>query len=164
MLSDRGEATGDMMPIINSVGLILLTAFLAFMASAFWIWRKSIGAREARIADLETKMAVLTNTVTPLSAAMQAVFIRELTHFHTPELDALLVKVGDGTLPEEDEPRLFSLLEGRAHDLDGRIPESERDVAVMLPMMMRRVKAERLLAAVDIQVVSTSVSSSDTNK
>ena len=155
--------------ILNSAGLILLTAVLTFVMAAFWNQRskkdaearaKATALAEAeahmrgRISDLEKQLIALTSVVTPLSAAMQAVFIKELTHFHTPELDDLLTKVQDGTLEDAEESRLLTLLEERSRDLDGRIPDSERDVATMFPMMMKRVKAERRLAAVDIQVVS----------
>jgi hypothetical protein len=110
-----------------------------------------------RISDLEMKLITLTTEVKPLSAAMLAVFTKELTHFHTPEMDALLVKFEDGAITDAGEERLLWLLEERSRELNGSIPESERDVATMFPMMMKRVKVERRLAAVELLVVSTSV-------
>jgi hypothetical protein len=157
--------------LTNSIFLMFLTSLITFLVSAFWFWKNKKDSIEKatasvlaqaekqmqdRVTELEMKLVALTTAVTPLSAAMQAVFIKELTHFHTPELDNLLSKVNDGDLPDEDEPRLFRLLEERSRDLNGRISDSERDAAIMLPMMMKRVKAERALTAVDIQVVSIS--------
>jgi hypothetical protein len=154
---------------LNSAGLALLSSILAFMATAYWFRRSArdlemrtkasaLAAAEEkvrdRISDLEMKLSVLTAAVSPISTLMQSVFIKELTHFHTPELDALLVKIEENTLSEEEEPRLFSLLSERASALNGRIPESERDAAIMLPMIMKRVKAERGTAATEIKVVS----------
>jgi hypothetical protein len=155
--------------ILTLAGIVFLTALLVFLVAALWFWRNERDAEtrakaavladaekqvRGRITDLEMKLVALTNAVTPLSVAMQTVFIKELTHFHTPELDALLVKVDQGILPEEDEPRLCSLLEERSRDLNGRISDSERDAAVMLPMIMKRVKKDRLQMAVEVQVVS----------
>jgi len=77
--------------ILNSAGLILLTAVLTFVMAAFWNQRskkdaearaKATALAEAeahmrgRISDLEKQLIALTSVVTPLSAAMQAVLLR----------------------------------------------------------------------------------------
>ena len=154
-----------MSQLTNSIAITVLSAVLSFIMAWFFFSRKSkiaeanlraaaVIATDKRVNELEQKLAALTSAVTPLSAAMKAVFIKELTHFHTPELDELLVRVADDTITEKEEPRLFELLYRRATELDGAIPESERDVAIMFPMMRKRVKAEKLLTATEIQVVS----------
>jgi hypothetical protein len=86
-----------------------------------------------------------------------------LTHFHTPVMDALMVKLGDvGTPPtitEEEEVELIAALKQRAEDVGPLIDEDERDAAELLPIQMRRVKREAEAIAngdgklVDIQVV-----------
>jgi len=99
---------------------------------------------DARITALEQEIAKMNLAVQPLSAAFQAVLIKQLTHIHTPELDALLVKLGPPvTLTAEEEVRLSTLLKERTTDMHDEIDDSEREAAEMLPLVIKRVKAEQ---------------------
>ncbi len=179
--------------LINSILVGLLMAAVAFMATAYWTRsnrrdaeakakaaalaaaEKAIAAERAeerrlsdvRIDKLEKTVIALTSAlsgnVTPISTAMQAVLIQTLTKDHTPELDALLVKVLYETIEPEEQPRLFQLLDATARNVTGDITPREQDAAVMLPYMMRWVKGDRLLKVVEVQVVSKVKAGSDSN-
>lgn len=97
----------------------------------------------ARFTDIEAKLAILSQAVVPISTAFQAILIKELTHFHMPRMDELMVKVGPPSiLTLEEESELEKLLEERQSDMGPEITDSERDAAQMLPMIIRRAKAE----------------------
>lgn len=163
---------------LNSAGLILLAAIVGLFIT--WYWRVRDGrikvaeslvienqkkaetlavenkALVKRIDDLEKQVGLVGQAVVPLSAAFQAILVRELTHLHTPQLDELLTRIGPpSALDEEEEAELFRLLKERADELDGSIPELERDAATMLPLVMKRVKVE--MAATDVPVGLTVV-------
>jgi hypothetical protein len=96
-----------------------------------------------RFADLEAKFAILSQAVVPISAAFQAILIKELTHFHTPEMDALMPKLGPpSTLSATEETRLATLLVERQQDMGDLITESERDAAKMLLLVAKRASVE----------------------
>jgi hypothetical protein len=58
-------------------------------------------------------------------------------------MDELMVKVGPPSiLTLEEESELEKLLEERQSDMGPEITDSERDAAQMLPMIIRRAKAE----------------------
>lgn len=148
----------------NSIGLILLTAALSFAASWYWYTRKArkdkvdedatiADETASRIQDLEKQLAILTATFTPISAAFQAVLIKQLTHFHTPEMDALLEKATKGSLSNSEEKKLREMLLERAKDLNGRIDDSEREAALMLPLVMNRVRAGAAVSDSEVMVV-----------
>ena len=151
--------------LINSIGLLVIGSMLA----AFWTWfwkgraatierlereKKAVTDMADKLArehkELEEKVTALTNqlglvsqVVTPINQAMQALLIRELTHYHTPELDALLAKLPpEGNLTDAEWLRLAALLKEREQELNGSIPESEREAALILPYIIKRVKAE----------------------
>lgn len=154
---------------INSAALILLTAVMTFMATAYWQRRGRIDReteRKAaklaeenkqlmdRVLDMEKQLGMLNQAVLPISTAFQAILIKELTHFHTPEMDALMVKIGPpNTLSDDEMTRLEVLLEERTRDMATEIPESERDAAHMLPYVMKRAKMD-LEAEKKLQLVS----------
>lgn len=155
--------------LVNSVGVAALTTILSFMAAWFW-WKKNEATKESeriarghselmgRVNDLERQLASVSQAVVPISTAFQAILIKELTHFHTPVMDALMVKVGPpNILTEEEEIQLAHALEERTRDMGTEISDSERDAAVMLPMVMKRAKieAEELAnAPVELKVVA----------
>lgn len=149
---------------VNSVALAGLSALLAFLSAAFWARRKATKDKaEAvkktademndKVQELENQLRTLTATFTPISAAFQAVLIKQLTHFHTPELDALLVKVEKNSLSNSEEKKLREGLLARAKDLNGRIDDSEREAALMLPLVMNRVRAGTAVADSEVMVV-----------
>lgn len=136
--------------IAQSLLLLAVGSVLSFFAASFW-YRKSV-KKEAedqqskmmqRIVELETKSALTSAAMLPITTAFQAILIKELTHFHTPVMDALMEKLGPPfTLSEEEEAELIAALKQREADVNGRISDSERDAAHMLPMLMKRVRNE----------------------
>jgi hypothetical protein len=116
------------------VGAAVLSLLVVMTMVA--VWRRIVG--------LEAKFAIMASQVTPLSAAFRSVLIRELTHNHTPEMDALLARLENGPfLSQEEEERLYVLLRERVIEFDDPlITDRERDSAAMLPMVMKRVRGE----------------------
>jgi hypothetical protein len=143
-------------PTFGAVVGILLSAALSFLAAWYWFNRRASEAdavrivadnvlRDARIVELEKQLALVSAAVVPISTAFQTILIKELTHYHTPELDALLLKIGPpATLSLVEVRRMEQLLIEREKQLDGTVSESERDAARMLPLVMKRAIAERL--------------------
>lgn len=149
----------------NSLGLIVIGSIITAFWAWFWRFRSKTVARledEKKavidkanqlakeheqlvhtVAELKSQLSLVSQVVTPINQAMQALLIRELTHLHTPELDALLAKLPpDGELTPEEFARLIELLAQRVDKLNGAIPESEREAAIILPYIIKRVKAE----------------------
>lgn len=105
----------------------------------------------ARVIEAEKELAVFKATMStallPVSAMFQAALVTHLTHNHTPEMDDLLARIN--ALTETEEQRLFVLLQERVVEFDDpEIGDLERDAAVMMPYVMKRVKAEAAAAAV----------------
>ena len=139
---------------INSVVLAFLSAALTWFATRYWT-NKAALVREAEklavehkkledtVAELTNQLGLVKQAVVPISTAFQAILIKELTHFHTPEMDELMTKVGPPSkLTPEEEERLAVLLLQREKEVDPQISREEKDAAHMLPMVMRRVKFE----------------------
>lgn len=140
--------------MINSIAILVFGTALTVVTTWFWKSRDAAVRKAERIAEehaktvvriteLEQKLALVNQAVIPISTAFQAILIKELTHYHTPEMDALLVKVGPPiTLTPEEEARLAVLLEERTRDMGPQISESERDAATILPAVMKRAREE----------------------
>jgi hypothetical protein len=132
--------------VISGIGAFLAGLFMAHRRRMQAGMDKAVDAdseRDKQIAELQRQLSLLTQSVTPISAAFQAILIKQLTHFHTPELDALLTKIGPPvTLTQQEEKQLAKELESRAADLDDSISEDERGAAVMLPFLIKRVRRE----------------------
>ena len=60
-------------------------------------------ADRSRIVELERQVALVGQAIVPISAAFQAILIKELTHIHTPVLDRLLEKVGERSEPRSQQ-------------------------------------------------------------
>jgi hypothetical protein len=146
--------------LVAPVLLLALGSTVSFVVTWFW-YTKSARAKlndrleeqqikqnamlTARIVELEKQQVIQGQTILPISTAFQAILVKELTHLHTPEMDALLAKLGPpNVLGPSEESRLLELLQQRVKDLDGEIPESERDAAEILPLLMKRSKAEEM--------------------
>lgn len=141
-------------PLASSVLLLVIGAGLAFLSTIYWTGRAESAARhktylddnvsrDRRLVDLEKQLALVGAAVVPIATAFQAILIKELTHFHTPEMDLLLTKIGPpASLTEIEFARLIELLAQREIDLGDMISPSERDAARMLPMIMRRAIME----------------------
>jgi hypothetical protein len=149
-------------PLLINVALLVMSACLGFLANRYFVRRKEIradsqiaaldkAATMARIVDLESKLALVNAAVVPISTAFQAILIKELTHFHTPEMDALMVKIGPpNTLTSGDEKRLETMLKERMDDMGPEISDRERGAAMILPEVMKRAKLEQdVLATVE---------------
>jgi len=131
------------LPLVTPSILAVLGAILSWLAARYWYMRAADKELRARVAELERQQGLTNLVAQPMWAAVQERLIKELTHFHTPVMDALLVKLGPPvTLTEAEEGQLEYALRQRAVDLDDQIGLEERDAARMLPMVMRRVKAE----------------------
>ncbi len=117
-----------------------------------------------RVNDLERQLSAVNQAVVPISAAFQAILVKELTHFHTPEMDGLMAKLGPPfTLTEVEAKRLGVLLEERQRDMNDQISDAERDAAQMLPLVMRRVLVDRERSGIEAEpLVRIMVVSADT--
>jgi hypothetical protein len=97
---------------------------------------------EARVAELTERLSLVSAQVVPFSTAFQQILVAQLTHAHTPELDALLAKLGPPiTLTEEEEPELYRLLSAREKEVE--FDEEERESAIMLPYVIKRARREQ---------------------
>jgi len=140
--------------IFTSVALLLLGALLTFLATKYWkhrdaedlAVRQKAAAHDAvvnRLVEVERQLALVGQAVLPISTAFQAILIKELTHMHTPRMDELLAKIGPpSTLTEKEETELADGLAQRAMDMGDMISASERDAALILPLVIKRAKAE----------------------
>ena len=145
--------------VLITLGTILFGAFVSFAFAIFWYRLKTAKtAREKlqaeyaalmlRVDMLDKQLALVGHDVVPLSAAMQALLIKELTHFHTPRMDLLMSKLGPpSTLSDAEETELLVLLKEREADMGDLISDSERDAAHILPVIIKRAKAEALALA-----------------
>jgi len=135
---------------------IVFSGFVSFGFAFFW-YRLSLARTERekmeakyaaivlRVDTMDRQLALVGHDVVPISAALQQMLIKELTHFHTPVMDALMARLGPpSTLSEEEEAKLLRLLKEREIDMGDQISDSERDAAHILPVIMKRAKAEAL--------------------
>ncbi len=105
--------------------------------------RKERDELNARLLRIETSLAVIDEKVLPISTALQAILVKELTHYHTPVMDELMTRIGPpSTLSEAEELQLTQALLERTLDMGQLISPSERDAAFILPAIMRRAKVE----------------------
>jgi len=158
--------------VLQKVLLLILGSSGTFAVSYYWTKRRE-GMDKAekreqtksdereqtnqRIIELEKQLATLGAAVVPISTAFQAILIKELTHFHTPVMDALLVKLGPPyMLTPVEEVELVAALKERAVSMDGLIDEWEREAAEILPAVMRRARREAVEVnrPVEVQLVA----------
>lgn len=100
---------------------------------------EDIAALRRAIAVLETDNAILKKDVLPLSLAVQQWAVAKLTHNHTPEMDALLARIGE--LTDDEMARLDVLLQERVVEFDDpQIDAIERLAASMLLDIMSWVR------------------------
>ena len=108
---------------------------------------EAVVKQNEEIALLRQQLAVLTATATPLTAAYQAMLIAKLTHFHTPAMDSLMLKLGPpSTLTAAEEIGLAQALRERVSDMGPEIDEAERTAARLLPdvALLARLEFERV--------------------
>ena len=159
-----------MNPWIQPIVLLLLGSSISFIVTSYLSSRKRKQESELsdkenqtdvnqklfnRIIELEKQNNSLAQTVLPLSTAFQAILVKELTHFHTPEMDKLLAKLGPPySLTLDDESRLTHLLLERMTDKGVEFDESEKEAALILPYVMKRVRRDTLtLASMELMIV-----------
>lgn len=140
---------------LSSVSLLLIGSLFAFVATAYWNNKTSrrdmaksrddeYKKTKSRLVELEQKLALVTQAVVPLNMAMQAMLIKELTHYHTPEMDALLVKLGPpNILTDTEANRLEVMLQERTVDMGTLVSAEERDAAFILPVIIKRARVEQ---------------------
>lgn len=135
---------------------IFICVELIFGCVVFHLWWSLRSAKKAtismttaqeslmkRIEVVDRQLAMVGQAVMPISTAFQAILVKELTHFHTPEMDALLEKLGPPfILTEYEEARLLDMLLERERDMGDLITDSERDAAHIFPAVMRRARLE----------------------
>lgn len=98
---------------------------------------------QQRLRTLESQLGAIGDRVLPITTAFQALLVQELTHFHEPRTDALLTKLGPPiTLTDAEEAELLHRLRQREVDMGHLITPSERDAARILPLIMKRIRAE----------------------
>jgi len=139
--------------IVNGIG-ILLTAALAFLGTMFWRWRRRADLRIAannvllkalqdQLSAQQGQLLMLGTAVQPLTAAMASMLVKALTHYHSPETDALLAKVGPpNTLTMEEEKRLGKTMQERSVDMADVISPLERNAAQLLLLIVERNRLE----------------------
>lgn len=88
--------------------------------------------------------AITIRQAMPINAAFQALLTKELTHAHTPELDALLARAGPpSNLSPGEWERMRQLLDERYQDTaDEQIDDNERDAAFIYPIIVKRASQE----------------------
>lgn len=145
--------------VLNSLSIMTVGGVFSAISTWLWVQRNSaIKAREGvqlRLIELEKKAALIDQAVIPISTAFQAILIKELTHFHTPEMDKLMERIGPpNILDEAEEKRLEVLLQERTRDMGPMISDSERDAAIILPIIMKRARVEQavLTAAEELKI------------
>jgi hypothetical protein len=150
-----------LLPFLNSAILVVVGAGVGYFFNRLSRRQDSRMASEnrlqARVSELERQNSLVTQAIVPISAAFQAILIKELTHFHTPRMDMLLAKVGPpNELSTDEEDELRVLLIHREQDMSNEITDSERDAARMLPMVIRRARIESSMPPEDsvLKVVS----------
>jgi hypothetical protein len=155
-----------------SFGTMLAGAVVGFFGTRYWRKRdrmqKMIDRRAAssaltldKVLELESQLAQLKLTVTPITDAMQQLLIKKLTHFHTPILDALMQRALSGIITPEENAKMERLLVEREKELDTEVNEYERICARILPDVIRLVilshDEETDPAALQLLVVSVPV-------
>jgi len=141
--------------LLNSISISFLGSTLTFLATWFWYTRNLAVKRAevlavehekvlARLQELETKERISSQTLTPIITAFQGILVKQLTHAGKPEMDFLMVKIGPpNVLSDEERARLMEMLHERTTDMGIEITASERDAAVILPIVMKMADTEQ---------------------
>ena len=137
---------------VQTVLIAVLGAGLFFLGMAYWrlLTKKEVAKAtldataesvEMRFSQLQSQLLILGQAVQPLTAAMAAVLVKSLTHFHQPGTDALLAKIGPpSTLTRAEEKELATAMDARM--TDGDITLLERNSAQLLLLFIERSRLE----------------------
>lgn len=140
--------------------LLLFTTLLLFGLCIVYVWmRCRLAQARAEYLTLRETLDALTHRIDlmgqaalPIGVVLQRILVKELTHFHTPRIDALLAKLGPPfALTAKEEAELLAALDARQQDRGTEIPESEREAARILPAIINRVRRD--LAATTLETV-----------
>lgn len=141
-------------PLLTQIVVVFFAAGLTFLAARYWYTRHVRDAKVAeairdkeelqdRVTALEKQLLAFSSEVQPISEAFRAILIKQLTHFHTPVLDALMQKIGPpNTLTEPEMKLLCDELQKREKDMGPMIDDSERNAAKLLPLLVERMRIE----------------------
>jgi hypothetical protein len=155
----------DLIPLYVSATIILVVIIVAVgvvrTLDLHYI-RVHDQATSDEIAGLKQRIVTLSMPVSRINAAFQETLVRQLTHFHTPVLDALLAKIGPPySLSDEEYQQLVAALKEREKDMGDKIDNSEREAAKMLPIVIRRVAEEKNVSADLFDLILVAVPKSD---
>lgn len=137
--------------MLNPLVLMGISAGVTFVGTKYWHDKGIIKAAKdkaeteekalmERIHELETRLAVVGQTVQPITNAFQAFLVNKLTHYHTPEADALLAKLDPFVLTDEEENRLYQLMVARTVEMHKEISPIERVCARALPLVIAMIR------------------------
>jgi hypothetical protein len=147
---------------LNSLIGALISAVVGVFVTLLWRAKTRAEVEKAAIAadhlatvkrltETETRLAVVTAQMVPLNAAMLQAIVKQMTHIHTPELDALMTRVGPHAVPPpltpDEEVLMYRLVAERRVAVDAEIDEDERDAAAIFPVILKRANAEAIALA-----------------
>jgi len=148
----------------DNLALAVVSSVLAFLSAMYFTHKKNQtnlelakkemrDASEARMREMELRIAVMGQQVLPFWTAAQAILTKQLSHYHTPRGDVLLGKLGPPfMLSAEEERELYVLLDERTRDMGTEIDTSEREAAAMLPLIISRVRQELVVRPRDMEM------------
>jgi hypothetical protein len=137
---------------LNTIAISVLTAALIWLGTAYWRLRtaredkaKALALTaedvQKQLGEFRNQLQLLGQAVQPITAAMSAVLVKSLTHFHKPKVDALLAKVGPPcTLSLREEHDLACEMQTVMSDVS--IPDLERNSARLLLLIVERSRLE----------------------
>jgi len=128
---------------MRDVGIILFGATLTIVLFTIFARRvlHQVAANKLRITTLEGQLELVGASVVPFNMAVVQMLVKELTHDHAPEADALMVLLKPDIINEDEQARLFVLLKER--ETNAATP-SEREAAAVLPVFVRRAREEAI--------------------
>ena len=125
---------------LSFIGLILLVVVSTWVL--FYHRRRSDQA--VLVAMQEQISALVAAHGLPINLAYKEMLARELTHAHTPELDALLARAGPPSdLSAEEFERMSVMLVERYESIDDdQISPKEKKAALIYPIVLQRANEE----------------------
>lgn len=119
--------------------------FVAMTILATWkLFNRQRKADRLWMENITKEINYLKARTVPVAAAFQALITTKMTHAHTPELDALLVKAEPPSkLTPEEQKRMTELLIERYKNMDDReVDDLERKAAFIFPFVVDIAKEE----------------------
>lgn len=137
-----------MTPTENSILIGVVVAAFGAGFTAIFAYLRTLNAD---IVSIKVAMSKLDTQVSPLWAKVQAQISADLHHPHPQykEMDDLLEKLEAITITSEERARLEVLLVQRSHDMSPMISNSQRESAVIMIQVMKKVLREAEESPVD---------------